>query len=211
MRGIEGVGKVDALATKRRDRTKIAIAAIKAEIGAGEVEQERLDRALLILLDYADPAFFPLEHFPAEKDGGEATYRLWEEQDHSFAMYLSVSPDGVRTPPHNHLTWAVNTALIGEEINVLYQVSYQPSEPGESPVKVVGSKTLRSGVGIGLMPRDIHAIETKADEADGIVMSLHLYGHAIDQPSERQMFDLISGQAEGYPSWDGIIDPPMGA
>jgi predicted metal-dependent enzyme (double-stranded beta helix superfamily) len=184
---------------------------MQAIIGTGEPTREALVAAERVMTEFGDPTFFPLAHFPLKETTGEASYRLWEETDHSYALYLFVDQGDVRTPPHNHQTWAVNTTLIGEEINTLYQVRYHPREPGENPVQVQGRKVLAPGVAISLMPRDIHAIETVADETSGVVMSLHLYGYAIDRPIDRQMFDMVSGRAESYPAWDDIIDPPMGA
>lgn len=202
---------MEKLTEQRRDRTRAMIKTMKKVIGTNEPTREALAAAEQVMTEFGDPAYFPPAHFPLNERTGEASYRLSEEPDHSYALYLFVDQGGVKTPPHNHQTWAVNTALVGEEINTLYQVSNQPREPGENPVQVRGRKVLTPGVAISMMPHDIHAIETVADEKSGIVMSLHLYGFAIDRPINRQMFDMVSGRAESYPAWDDIVDPPLGA
>ena len=49
---------------------------------------------------------FPAEHFPLPPNGS-AIFRLAEDSDGRFALYLSAKPPGGPVPPHDHTTWAV--------------------------------------------------------------------------------------------------------
>ncbi len=202
---------MDALVDKRRQATAAMIDRVKGILEDKPLSRELLTEALTALLDYADPDLFPLEHFPADEFGEDRTYKLWQDDDFRYALYLSSSPDGVTTPPHNHLTWAAITVLSGEEINLLYQIAHHPKEPGQDPVRVIGRESVTPGKGLILMPNDVHAIETVADPDSGVAMLLHLYGHAIDRPTGRRMFDPVSGAARGYDDAMPALAPPMGA
>jgi predicted metal-dependent enzyme (double-stranded beta helix superfamily) len=47
-------------------------------------------------------------------------YRVSEDADHRFALYVNSSFGGHITPPHNHTTWAVIVGITGDELNLFY-------------------------------------------------------------------------------------------
>ena len=50
-------------------------------------------------------------------------YRVSEDPDHRYALYVNSSLGGHGTPAHNHTTWAVIVGITGEELNRFYDRS----------------------------------------------------------------------------------------
>jgi len=150
----------------------------------------------------ADQNLFPAEDFPIDPTGGDVVYRLSEDNDHRFALYGSVGSEGKSVPPHNHSTWAVIVGVYGDEVNQFYQCTSGGKEPGPATLEQTGSFTVRHGNGVVFMPDDIHAIQTD-DEVP--TLHLHAYGLALDQLSDRLMFDTAAGTCARMPLMRGFI------
>ena len=75
-------------------------------------------------------------------------------------------PRGLRTPAHNHGTWAVVSVYRGREENVRYVRS------GASLI-VSGRQSIRPGEAVRLDPDEIHDLSTSSDEP---TCSIHVYG-----------------------------------
>ena len=56
-------------------------------------------------------------------------YLLGEDADGRFAMYLLALNPGNETKPHDHTTWAVVTAVEGQELNRVYRRTDDGSDP----------------------------------------------------------------------------------
>jgi predicted metal-dependent enzyme (double-stranded beta helix superfamily) len=84
---------------------------------------ESLESIKAVLLDLAaQTELFPVSDFYPERDanGMYPIYRLSEDEDHRFAMYMSTSIGAKDVPPHNHTTWAVIVGVQGTEENRFY-------------------------------------------------------------------------------------------
>jgi predicted metal-dependent enzyme (double-stranded beta helix superfamily) len=170
--------------------TRPALAAIKAE--------------LLALAGRGD--LFPRDEFvPPDEPPRDRFYRLSEDADHRFALYLNASLPGRESPPHDHTTWAVIVGIDGEEANKVYQRADDRSTPGRGTVRVVHEEVIRAGTGMAYMPEDIHSIHVVGAKP---IMHLHMYGTSIEHLPNRVSYDVAAGTYEVYPAQPRIIPAP---
>ena len=125
------------------------------------VTRESLQDIKVVLLELATHTeLFPEEDFVTGQDdkGNFPIYRLAEDNDHRFALYMSTSIGAKDVPPHDHTTWAVIVSVQGTEENRFYDKVGDFAVPGQGQIRHVDGTTVRPGVGVCLMPEDIHSI-----------------------------------------------------
>ncbi|WP_373086309.1 cysteine dioxygenase [Sneathiella sp.] len=125
---------------------------------------------------------FSIEDFPgpeADAKRRSCLYRLSEDDDHGFALYLNVASGAVTAPPHNHTTWAVIAGIEGQEENRFYKKV-------PDGVKQTGSQVVEQGTAVALMPDDIHTIHIKEGAP---VLNFHMYGRALEQLDKRNFWN----------------------
>ena len=168
------------------------------------IERERgvtrpaLDAILAGMLDLAQhEALFPAAEFPPPPAGekGSKRYLLQEDPDGRFAIYLLALNPGNSTKPHDHTTWAVVTAVEGQELNRVYRRTDDGAVPGKASLELAREVMVEPGRGIALMPEDIHSIHTFGTVP---TRHLHVYGLALEKLDERQGFDLDEGTVQPY-------------
>ena len=139
---------------------------------------------------------FPTSDFPPP--GGDTTnirYLLAEDSDRRFALYMNSIKPGKLTDPHNHTTWAIVAAVEGEEINRFYERTDDGSDPGKAALRQTDEVVVRPGVGVAMMPDDIHSIAVVGDMP---TLHLHMYGKSLDAVTDRLGFDLEAGTVDRY-------------
>jgi predicted metal-dependent enzyme (double-stranded beta helix superfamily) len=144
---------------------------------------------------------FPREDFPL-KDGKSVVYRLAEDGDNRFALYMSCGVPGKRVPPHNHTTWAVIVGVDGEEENFFYERNADHTTPGKGTLRQVREEVVRPGSGVTLMPDDIHHIQTPPDRPN---MHLHMYGLSLEHLPNRVTYNLAEGTYKVFPTLPNIV------
>ncbi len=187
-----------------------AVAETVARIRA--VERERgvvraaLDEIKALLIELAARrVLFPWSDFPPPGEGeGSVLYRLSEDEDHRFALYLSSARPGKGTRPHNHTTWAVIVGIEGDEHNRFYERLDDGSVPGRGEVRQSGERTVRPGTGVCLMPDDVHSIHVDGPQP---TLHFHMYGLALEQLAGRIGFDVQAGTYEVFPPHRDIRAP----
>lgn len=191
------------MATIKEQRThkiRETIDRIRTIEQARGVTREALEEIKGTLLDLAaHTELFPEEDFYPEKDekGMYPIYRLSEDGDHRFAMYMSTSIGAKDVPPHDHTTWAVIVGVQGTEENRFYERTDDGSVPGKGQLKHVGGETVRPGVGVCLLPDDIHSIHPRNEQP---AMHIHMYGLALDHLPKRVTFNMDEGTYKVYPA-----------
>ncbi|MCH6553616.1 MAG: hypothetical protein IH793_05595 [Acidobacteria bacterium] len=149
--------------------------------------------------------FFPDEDFPpaANEKGYFPVYRLSEDEDHRFALYISTSIGEKDVPPHNHTTWAVITGVQGEEENRFYERVDDGATPGKGRVDQIGRAVVAPGTGVTLLPNDIHSIHI---DGEAPALFLHMYGLGLEQLTARVFFDRKTGDCKVFASHPDIRD-----
>ena len=161
---------------------------IEREMGVTREGLEKIKQRLLQLA--ADRSLFPPEHFPLGPDEDSVIYRLSEDPDHRFAMYMSTTRAGRETPPHNHTTWACIVGVKGKEHNRLYDRVDDGKTPFRGEVRERERFTVEHGKGIAFLPDDIHSIHL---EGEAPMLMIHMYGLALDKLDKRIAFNREDG------------------
>jgi len=193
-------------ATARDEAVKTAMMKVRAiEVAQGVTRQAVTDMRD-VLIDLAKRRdLFPLADFPPPDPSmarKNALYRLSEDADHRFALYVQLSMGGTNSPAHDHTTWAVIVGMEGKELNRLYD----PSDDGAVAEK--GQFVVEAGTGLALMPDDLHSIHIDGAEP---VLNFHMYGLGLEQLEHRRYYKPETHEWKHFPASDGIRDLPQPA
>ncbi|MDA3038704.1 MAG: cysteine dioxygenase [Actinomycetota bacterium] len=146
---------------------------------------------LLELARRRDP--FHLDDFPFPDSGRKAClYRLSEDDDHRFALYINSSGGGVSTPAHNHTTWAFGDGC--ESDGSEFDVARTGTTPGPSGVEPVREETVEAETGVAMLPDDLHSIHI-----EGRALNFHCYGLALEHLPNRQYYSESTGDWKVFP------------
>ena len=168
---------------------------IERSMGVTRPALDAIKAELLTLA--ANEALFPAAEFPPPPEGekGSKRYLLQEDPDGRFALYMLALNPGNDTKPHDHTTWAVVTAVEGQELNKVYRRVDDGGTPGAAKLELAREVMVEPGTGIALMPEDIHSIHTHGTAS---TRHLHCYGLALERLDDRQGFDLEKGTVQPY-------------
>jgi predicted metal-dependent enzyme (double-stranded beta helix superfamily) len=120
-------------------------------------------------------------------------YRVAEDADHRFALYVNASLGGHNTPAHNHTTWAVIVGVSGEELNCFYE------RAEEGGVREKGRDVVKQGTGVAFMPEDLHSIHIQAP-----LVNFHMYGLALEQLHHREYYQAEERAWKVFPPHSDI-------
>src|SRR3954467_6588282 len=171
---------MDARTIERKREIEKAVADVRAiERSAGVSAQtlERIKQRLTLLAARQD--LFTASDFPPPQPGSKRNsclYRVAEDPDHRFALYVNSSEGNYGTPAHNHTTWAVIVGVSGEELNRFY-------DRAEAGVREKGSAVVKQGTGVAFMPEDLPSIHISAP-----LINFHMYGLALEQLHHREYY-----------------------
>jgi predicted metal-dependent enzyme (double-stranded beta helix superfamily) len=170
-----------------RDRSaerRAEIAATVADVreierrdGVNRTSLDRIKERLARLAARKD--LFTEKDFAPPAPGGRlksCLYRVAEDADHRFALYVNASLGGHNTPAHNHTTWAVIVGVSGEELNRFY-------DRAEGGVREKGQYVVKQGTGVCFLPEDLHSIHIEAP-----LVNFHMYGLGLDQLHSREYY-----------------------
>src|SRR5215471_14275028 len=146
MSGAEGDGPLQgdavmtsAVKTRRNQMISSTVDRIRLIEKDKGVTREALEDIRAIMLELAaSTELFPEEDFVIEKDdkGNYPIYRLAEDDDHRFALYMSTSIGAKDVPPHDHTTWAVIVSVQGTEENRFYEKIGDYSVSGQGQLHI---------------------------------------------------------------------------
>lgn len=179
----------------RKREISLALEDIRTIERRDGVTRESLEKIKQRLIRLARPELFPASDFPPPAPGGKlksCLYRVAEDADHRFALYVNASLGGHSTPAHNHTTWAVIVGVTGEELNRFYERTADgPRQKGEYTVK--------QGTGVCFMPEDLHSIHIQAP-----LVNFHMYGLALDHLHSREYYKADEKSWKKFPAHSDI-------
>lgn len=132
---------------------------------------------------------FSAEAFAVVPGRPTSIYRLAEDVDGGYALYLSLGEPGKAQPPHDHTTWAIIAGVNGNERNEVYARA-SSQDPLRDTLTHVRRVDVGPGSSIVLGPGDVHTIELVGDEPGA---HLHFYGLALDRLHGRVVFESTAG------------------
>jgi len=170
------------------------VRAIEARDGVSRDSLEKIKQRLIRLAARAD--LFTASDFAPPAPGGKRNsclYRVSEDGDHRFALYVNSSFGNYGTPAHNHKpSWAVIVGVSGEELNRFY-------DRAEGGVRQKGEHVVKQGTGVAFLPEDLHSIHIQAP-----LVNFHMYGLALEQLSQREYYDAKAGAWKIFPPHSDI-------
>ena len=188
-------------AQTRNNAVKESVKRIRQVEKSSGITRESLEEIKAELITLAkNTELFGLDDFPApgaDDDDTSCLYRLSEDDDHRFALYLQVSDGDVTTPPHNHTTWAVITGIQGCELNRFYK------RQSSGDLEMIDSKAVEPGSGVAMLPDDLHSIHIDAGEP---VVNFHMYGLGLEQLTKREYLDSKTKEWRYFKPHDDIRD-----
>lgn len=181
---------------ERSGEIERAVAEVRAIERAGGVSRETLEKIKQRLMRLAARQdLFTARDYPPPEPGARRNsclYRVAEDPDHRFALYVNSSDGNYGTPAHNHTTWAVIVGVSGEELNRFYD------RTGDGP-REKGSAVVRQGTGVAFMPDDYHSIHITAP-----LVNFHMYGLALEQLHRREYYQPEEGTWKVFPPHSDI-------
>ena len=174
--------------------TVVSIREIESSKGVTRESLREIREHLYALATHKDLS--SRENFPPPTDGDtNIRYVRSESDDRRPALYLNSILRGKLTNPHNHSTWAIVVAVEGGEQNQFYKRTDDGTVPGTATLVLDEEVTVRPGVGVAIIPDDVHSIVVVGDTPTS---HFHMYGRAIETLTERVGYNIEEGMYEYY-------------
>ena len=194
-------GTAKDIVTERMQLVREMLARVR-KVTEPDIRRDSLDAIKTELVALAARRdLFPVDEFPPIEGGNASMYRLSEDADHRYALYVVAPAPGQFAPPHDHSTWAVIAGVHGRENNKLYTRTDDGTQPGVAQIEQFVELDVVPGTAIALMPDDIHSIHLGAD---GPHANLHLYGMSVEHCPERKMYSRSKGTYKIFPAATGV-------
>lgn len=194
-------GTAKDIVTERMQLVREMLARVR-KVTEPDIRRDSLDAIKTELVALAARRdLFPVDEFPPIEGGNASMYRLSEDADHRYALYVVAPAPGQFAPPHDHSTWAVIAGVHGRENNKLYTRTDDGTQPGVAQIEQSVELDVVPGTAIALMPDDIHSIHLGAD---GPHANLHLYGMSVEHCPERKMYSRSKGTYKIFPAATGV-------
>jgi len=183
---------MDKRAIARKEEIEAAVAdvrQIEKKEGVTRASLEKIKQRLMRLAARQD--LFTAADYPPPQPGAKRNsclYRVSEDTDHRFALYVNSSDGNYGTPAHNHTTWAVIVGVSGEELNRFY-------DRVEGGVREKGNAVVKQGTGVAFMPDDLHSIHIQAP-----LINFHMYGLGLDHLHKREFYKVDEGVWRVFPA-----------
>jgi predicted metal-dependent enzyme (double-stranded beta helix superfamily) len=180
----------------RTEAIENAITQIEAILDEA-IDVPGLEAAKQILMGLCEKSeLFPRDEFPIPDNGlTERTFLVHENKDGGYALYVNSGIPGQSSPAHNHGgSWAMVAAISGEETHRLYVEEAENTKLDTAKIRQVTELTVKPGTAVSMMPEGIHSIHA----GDNPLLHLHLYGKSFQSQSERQEFNLETGEVRSF-------------
>lgn len=165
-----------------------------------ELVHELLSEALSGPSDWLDP-----RHRQRDDSADWALHPVHRAQDGRCSILCAVFKPGVRSPVHNHGSWAVIGVYRGRERDTWFRRLDDTSVPGKARLETARTFVNPRGTVTVVPDGTIHAVEA-LDGREAV--SIHVYGTDI-VTRERSTFDLETGTEELFrPEFVGVAQEP---
>ncbi|AMB84722.1 cysteine dioxygenase [Pseudomonas agarici] len=165
--------------TERTDVIESFLVKIRAIHQRG-VDRAALEEIIVLLEALAERReLFNFENFPAPVVGeGDSAfrYRLNDDGD-TPTLYLNSLLPGKNTIAHNHETWAVISAVEGQELNRVYVRRDDGADPQHAVLELEREVVVQPGTSIAFLGEDLHSIRVDGEQA---TLHFHLYGRPLE-------------------------------
>ena len=178
---------------KEIDAAVADVRQIEKQDGMTRASLEKIKQRLMRLAARQD--LFTATDYPPPAPGGKRNsclYRVAEDPDHRFALYVNSSDGNYGMPEHNHTTWAVIVGVSGEELNRFY-------DRADRGVREKGTAVVRQGTGVAFMPEDLHSIHIQAP-----LINFHMYGLALEELHHREYYKAEERSWKVFPPHSDI-------
>ena len=155
---------------------------------------ERIRDRLLQLAGQRD--LFPIADFPVPDGVKSCLYRIAQDEDDRFALYVQRVAKGTAAPPHDHTTWAVIVGFEGQEVNKRYD-----RVAGEGEPQVTSEFIVQEGSGVAFLPDELHSIHIEGES-----MNFHCYGLALESLDRRRYWDRVAREWKIFVAAAVIMD-----
>lgn len=178
--------RVEAVASTMDDIRRIE--------ASGPLDREIVAAIRTRLLELAaHRELFPAADFPppdgTDSKQGACLYRIAQDDDDRFALYINSCRDSTDSPPHNHTTWAVVVGFDGQELNRFYR----RTESGG--VEQTHEEVVEAGTGVAMLPVDLHSIHIR-----GGGLNFHCYGRALERLDSREYYRAADNSWAIFPA-----------
>jgi predicted metal-dependent enzyme (double-stranded beta helix superfamily) len=176
------------------------IRTIEADLGVTRAGVEAIRDRLVELT--SNRHLFSLDVYPPPppSEGAKSNlYRIAQDADDRFALYAQASQGGVKTPAHNHTTWAVVVGFDGQELNRFYE------RTDDGGVTQVDEHMVEAGTGVAMLPDDLHSIHI-----EGPALNFHCYGLALERLDERVYYDAKNNDWKIFGAIGNITEARLG-
>jgi len=151
---------------------------IEADVGVTREGVGQIRDRLIEMASQKD--LFSLDVYPAPETESNM-YRISEDDDGRFALYVQASHGERSTPAHNHTTWAVIVGFEGQELNRFYD------RVDDGPPQQNGEHMVEAGTGVAMLPDDVHSIHLS-----GRSLNFHMYGLGLERVDTREYYSHSS-------------------
>lgn len=152
----------DFLPDRRRALIAATLSSIRPMLAQGAtlsaLNQVKIE--LMRLCEHKE--LFTYDEFPLADDGSfDKTYRIHEDMDGGFALYVNAGLPGQSFHPHDHGgSWAIVAAVRGAERHRLYQRGEAgPASANASLITEVGQVDVQTGTAVSMLADGIHSIQ----------------------------------------------------
>jgi predicted metal-dependent enzyme (double-stranded beta helix superfamily) len=119
------------------------------------ISPSALDAIKTVMIELGARAdLFTLADFPIPSGREDATYRLSEDADGRYALYMNVGLKGQSSPVHDHGTWAVISGVLGDEHNQVYHKIDDTAGPGGWRLHADRSVMVSPGTAVAIKPEE---------------------------------------------------------
>ncbi|SDT29421.1 Predicted metal-dependent enzyme of the double-stranded beta helix superfamily [Pseudomonas asplenii] len=144
------------------------------------VDRAALEQIVTLLEELAERRdLFNFASFPAPVAGEGNTafrYRLNDDGE-TPTLYLNSLLPGKNTVAHNHETWAVISAIEGQELNRVYTRRDDGSDLTRAVLELEREVVVQPGTSIAFLGEDLHSIRVDGEQA---TLHFHLYGRPLE-------------------------------